>query len=234
LKISFSRIGYYVSVSTVILSVITFVVAFFTPPLSGPYCIADCFTYPYSDIGSRFPRDYYWMFPGMLLCLVYVLQIICVYELNQWPRQVIAKLGLICGSSGALILFSNYFIQVSTIPASHAAGELEGIALLSQYNPHGLFIVLEELSYILMGISFLCLSSVFYKDRLERSIRNIFIGSFALTVMAFSYYTLNYGIGREYRFELMAISINWLTLIIGGILLSIVFKRKIKSDIKTN
>jgi hypothetical protein len=34
-----------------------------------------------------------------------------------------------------------------------------------------------------------------------------------------------YGIHREYRFELATISINWLTLITTGVLLSIMFGR---------
>ena len=34
-------------------------------------------------------------------------------------------------------------------------GETDGIALLTQYNGHGIFIAMEELGYITMSISFL-------------------------------------------------------------------------------
>jgi hypothetical protein len=37
-------------------------------------------------------------------------------------------------------------------------GQAQGIALLTQYNPYGVFIVLEELGYLLMSLSFLFLA----------------------------------------------------------------------------
>ena len=40
-------------------------------------------------------------------------------------------------------------------------GETEGFALLTQYNPHGVFIALEDLGYFLMGMAFVFLGALF-------------------------------------------------------------------------
>ncbi len=37
-------------------------------------------------------------------------------------------------------------------------GEKEGISLLTQFNPHGIFIALKEVGYLLMSLSFFSLS----------------------------------------------------------------------------
>lgn len=61
--------------------------------------------------------------------------------------------------------------------------QLDGWAILTQYNPNGVFIALEELGYLLMSVALLCLVPVFEKhDRLERGIRWLFTGSFATVV----------------------------------------------------
>ena len=59
-----AKVGFYSAILTALLTVFSFVTAYLTPPLSGPFCAGGCFTYPYSDIASRFPRDYYWMYPA--------------------------------------------------------------------------------------------------------------------------------------------------------------------------
>jgi hypothetical protein len=121
-----------------------------------------------------------------------------------------------------------YFVQFSVVPISLMNGETEGITLLTQYNAHGVFIVLEELGYLLMSLSFLFMAPVFVnKNRLESAVRWVFAVSFILTVIAFTLISFNYGLDRQDRFEVAVISINWLVLIINGVLLSIVFKRKL-------
>jgi hypothetical protein len=119
-------------------------------------------------------------------------------------------------------------VQVSVIPPSLVNNEYEGLALLSQFNPHGLFIVLEELAYLLMSISFAFMATGFSGTRLQQSIRYTFIVSFVLTVLAFVYYTGTYGLRREYRFEIAAITINWTALILLSILLYFFFRTEKK------
>ena len=66
------RLGYYAAILAAVLTLGTFVLAFLTPPLSGPGCQAGCFPYPYTDIAARFPRDYLWMYPAILVSFVFV------------------------------------------------------------------------------------------------------------------------------------------------------------------
>jgi hypothetical protein len=61
--------------------------------------------------------------------------------------------------------------------------------------------------------------------QVEKAVRWLLISCFALTAISFTLYSIFYGIFREYRFEVATISINWLTLITTGILLSVVFRR---------
>ena len=56
------------------------------------------------------------------------------------------------------MLLGGYFVQFSMVPVSLMNGQSEGIALLTQYNPYGVFIVLEELGYLLMSLSFVFLA----------------------------------------------------------------------------
>jgi hypothetical membrane protein len=89
--------------------------------------------------------------------------------------------------------------------------------------------VLEELGYLLMSLSFLFMAPVFVnKNRLEAAVRWVFVISFLLTVLALTLTSINYGLDRQDRFEVAVISIDWLVLIINGVLLSIVFKRQMK------
>ena len=105
---------------------------------------------------------------------------------------------------------------------------MNGISILTQYNPHGIFIALEEIGYLIMSLALLLLVPIFSKSiKLERAIRTIFILCFAFTFSAFIIIASRYGLNREYRFEVAAITINWFTLILAGFILSVIFRRKI-------
>jgi hypothetical protein len=106
-------------------------------------------------------------------------------------------------------------------------GETDGIALITQYNDHGIFIALEELGYIMMSISFLFMVFVFTgRNSLERSLRWIFLVPFILTVITFIYFSVKFGADRSYRFEVAVITFNWLAMLAGSILTALFFKRK--------
>ncbi len=225
-NVSINRFGYYVSVITAILTVVTFGIAVCTPPLSGPFCKGDCFQYPYHDILSRFPRDYYWMYPAILLSFSYMVMMITVHRSIPAERNLFSFVASGFAIISSLILSADYFIQVSFIQPSLLAGETDGVAMMSQFNPHGIFIILEELGFVTMGISFLFLVPAFAgPTRLEKSLRLAFIISFCLTVTAFIAISAVHGIMREYRFEVVVISITWLELIIVSFLLARYFRR---------
>lgn len=223
-------LGFYAAILSAILTLVTFGIAFFTPPLSGPYCTGPCFEYPYSDIASRFPRDYFWMYPAILLFLVYFALMVCIHYYAPVEKKVFSHIGLSLALISAAVLIIDYFVQVSVIQPSLVNGETEGIALLTQFNSHGIFIALEDLGYLTMAAAFLFMAPVFSgTNRLEGAIRWIFILSFVLTIIALVIISMQFGIFREYRFEIIAISINWLALVSSAILLSILFRRAMRS-----
>lgn len=223
-------LGFYASILTAALTAVTFAIAFLTPPISGSSCTKDCIDYPYLDIVARVPRDYLWMVPAMVLTFVYFVLMVCIHHYASEDKKVFSQIGLSVALAAAAILIVDYFVQVSVIQPSLENGETDGIALLTQYNPHGLFIALEDIGYLLMAVSFLFAAPVFSgRGGVERAIRWIFITAFLLALLALIVITALYGTGRGYRFEVAVISIDWLVLIVGGALLSIVFRRALRT-----
>jgi hypothetical protein len=222
-------LGFYTAILTTAVTTVTFGIAFFTPPLSGPFCTGSCFRYPFTDIASRFPRDYLWMYLAILLALIFIVLMVCIHHYASREKKVFSQVGLSFAIISATVLIIDYFIQISVIQPSLVNGETEGIAILTQYNPHGIFIALEDIGYLMMSIAFLFMAPVFsVTNRLEGSIRWIFVAGFVLTVMSFIMLSILYGINLEYRFEVAAIAINYIVLIVSGILLSVVFKRSMR------
>ncbi|NOY36301.1 MAG: hypothetical protein GXO83_01850 [Chlorobi bacterium] len=225
-----NRFGFYTAMLTTVVTVITFGIAIFTPPLTGPFCKGSCIEYPFTEMISRFPRDYLWMYPAILLTIIFVALMVCIHNWASVEKKIFSQTGLSFAVISATILIIDYFLQISVIQPALLNGETDGIAILTQANPHGIFIALEEIGYLMMSVAFLFIALVFSKtNRLERAIRRIFIISFVLTIGSLIIITVLYGIHREYIFECAVITINWIVLIVTGILLSRVFKRAIKN-----
>lgn len=160
----------------------------------------------------------------------YLIFIVSNHFITRIEKKLFSFLSVAFALVTTIVLLIAYFVQFSVVPMSMMKGETEGIALLTQYNGHGIFIAMEDLGYITMSISFLFLSFTFsLKNRLERAIRLILISAFLLTVLSFVFYTIKFGIDRSYRFEVTTITINWLTIITIGILVSIFIKNRLKT-----
>lgn len=208
------------------LTLFTFVVAFLATPISGPFCREGCIGYPYAEIAGRFPRDYWWMFPAMGVPILYLMVVTHLFLGSPTHRRYYPLLSLLFAVMSALILVTCYYMQLAVVQPSILRGESEGIALLTQYNPHGVFIALEEAGYLLMSLSFLSLVPVFDRTKpLGLPLRGLFLSGFLLTVVALVLITLAHGVFREYYFEVAVISIDFLVLIVGGILLALHFRR---------
>ncbi len=221
------KYGARISLLTAILTLIAFVTAVCTPPLSGPFCKGDCFSYPYTDIISRFPRDYYWMIPAIVSSFSFLAMMAAVHVATPREQKHFSLTGFGFAVISAMILSTDYFIQLSFIQPVLLAGETEGIASLSQYNPHGIFIILEELGFIAMNIALFCLYPVF-RGALKpgRGLRIVLLTGFLLMIISFAAVLFAFGMNREYRFEVIIISITWLELIIAGFLLGKYFTRE--------
>lgn len=216
---------FFSALFTSVFAFISLAIAMFTPPISGPFAVHPI-KYPFPDIISRFPGDYLWMYPAILLMIIFVVLMSCIYSFASKKNRIFSQVSLSLAIISASILLINYYIQVSFIQPSLINGEKEGIAFLTQYNPHGVFIALEEIGYLLMGLALLFLVPLFsYKNKLENSVRWVFLINFTFTLGSFIIISIIYGLKREYRFEVYSILFNWLTLIVSGIILSILFKR---------
>ena len=226
-----SRFGYYSAILTTVVTIVTFGFAMIAIPISGANCPGDCVEYPYLDTLSQFPRDFLWMPLAIVLVLAYVTLMVSIHFYAPGQKRIFSQVGLSFALIAAVILVGDYYVQFSVIPMSLTNSETEGLALLIQYNPHGVFLALEEVGYLVMSLSFLFMAPVFAnRSRLESAVRWIFVIAFILVIVFLIVISITYGLDRLDRFEVVVISIDWLVLITNGILLSIVFRKQMKGD----
>lgn len=201
-----------------------------TPPRSGPFCTLEmsdvCVTYPYTAVAAYVPRDYLWMYPALLMVLLFLPLVVCIHYAAAVEKQLFSQIAVSFATIAVAALAVDYAIQLTVMQPSLLKGEVAGLSLFSQYNPHGIFIVLEDIGYLLMGVSFLFLVPVFDRSSaLVRAIRLLLLVCGLLAVGSFFLLVLLYGYDLEYRYEVAAIVIDWIALIIGGVLLTFFFRR---------
>lgn len=220
-------LGLWSAAVTALLSAAAFLIAITTaPPRSGPFCLDACIVYPYTDAVAFVPNDYLWMYPAILIAPALMLLVAAIHHEATADRKLFALIALSFAIASTAIHVTNYFIQLTVMQPSLLKGELEGLTLLSQYNPHGLFIALEDIGYLLMSATLLFVALAFSGHGLmARAIKWIFAISFGLVVVALGSLALRFGVDLEYRFEVAVIVIDWTALIIGGVLLSLFFWR---------
>ena len=217
--------GFYASITLSVMTIISFGLGITATP--GGRVL-----YPYLDTLKLFPRDYFWMVSAMVFILAYAVMMVSIHSTVPEENKIFSQIGIVFTIFSAVILLADYYIQLSVVPVSLMNNEITGITLITQYNPHGIFIVLEELGYIMMSLSFLFMAFVFHqKGRLGTSIKWIFISAFILTILAFGIISFLNGIERKDYFEVAIISITWLTLIVNGILVGIFFRKQLKAGI---
>jgi len=185
--------------------------------------------YPFPDILSYYPRDYYWMYLAIFQLFAFVIFIVANHFIANRNNKLFTSLSMSFTLISSTVLLLAYFTQFSVVPVSVMKGESEGIALITQYNEHGLFIAMEELGYITMSVALFFLAFAFSKNtRLERIIRLILFSQLGLTILTFIFYTLKFGIERSYRFEVATITINWTVLIAIGIMVGLHYRKQLK------
>ena len=226
-----NQVGFYSAVLTAVLTLVTFGFAMTAIPISGANCLENCVDYPYLDTVAQYPKDFLWMPLAIFMILAYVTLMVSIHAFSPGHKKIFSQIGLAFALMAAVILVSDYFIQFSAIPMSLVNKETEGLAMLIQYNPHGVFIALEELGYLLMSLSFLFMAPVFAAgERLKSAIRWTFIIGFVFVIISLIVISISFGVDRLDRFEVIAISVNWLVLIVNGVLLGILFKRQLNSE----
>lgn len=224
------KFGVISSWSLAVLTIITFGLAMIAIPPSGPYCVANCMDYPYADLLTYFPRDYFWMYAACVQLCVFLIFAVSFHYNAPVEKKIFSHTAVIFAIIAALTLMANYWVQIAVVPVSVMQGQTEGIALLTQYNGHGIFIALEELGFSLMTIAFFFLGqSLNSNTHLEKSLKVVLTLPVILCILAIIGYSVQYGINRDYLYEVAAITINWLAAIVTGILSGFYFRR-----LKTN
>ena len=221
-----SRFGFWFAVLMTAVTTAALALAVTTLPMSGPLCRSGCVTYPYEAVAAFVPHDYIWMYPAFFMGPIFVLLMVCIHNFAPEDKKLFSQFGLAFALMYAAVMSANYFIQIETMQPSILKGEMDGLVLFSQYNPHGIFIALEDLGYLMMSLAFFCTAWVFARgDKLGRALRNLLTISPLFAFAVYIALTLIYGKNIEYRFEVFIISFNWLTSIIMGVMLSFYFKR---------
>jgi hypothetical protein len=219
-----ARFGFWVSIATAALTVLTFALAITALPNKVEYPFTS------DEIVDQWPGDYYWMWPAMVLMVLFVALVSALHQVAPARRRVFSRLAFGLAVIAAAVLLIDYYIQATVMQVNLEKGQLDGWSILTQYNPNGVFIALEELGYILMGVVFLCLVPAFAeRTGLDRAIRWLLLISFAATVLTLILVTVWMGMDRGDVFEIIVISIVWLTLVAAGPLLAVRFHRTTSS-----
>jgi hypothetical protein len=165
------------------------------------------------------------MYPALLSAPLFVILLSGVHERAALDRKPFGRIAVAFGAMAATILTAVYFIQLRYVQPAVVRGELDGLAPWTQYNPHGVFIELEEAGYLLMGVAFLFAGLALATDSgVLRVVRRIFFLGFAFVVTTFVALSAAYGFDVEYRFEVAAISVDWTVLIAAGALLAMAYR----------
>jgi hypothetical protein len=208
---------------TVVVTAIFAVVAIATPARSGPFCGSGCIPAPYVNVTQFIPGDYLWLIPGILLAPIFVGLVACIHSYASETRKAFSRIALSFAVIYAAVIIVNYFVQFTVVIPSLQGGETQNLSLLTQYNPHGFFIALEVLAYLSMAITFLAAAPVFFRGKLEGTIRVLFVLGFVAAAAAFVGFWL---LGHDLiAVEVTVLMVDWMVLIVGGTLLSILFRR---------
>ena len=226
-RLSASRLGVWVAPSTAAVGVVSLVVSVSTPVRSGPWCNDGCVAYPYTDVAAFVPRDYLWIYPEVLLVLLFVVLAACLLHWVPPQRRLSAAVAVCFAVIGAAVLVVDYGIQLTVLQPAVLSGQTEGLSALTMYNPRGVFIALENVGYAVFGVAFVFLGGALAggSSRRERAVRWVFIVGGVLILAALVLSAAIYRAELDYRFEVMSLSITWLVLIVSGTLLTVVFGR---------
>lgn len=214
------RLDSGLAIATSIVGLLALASGVTTPPRSGPFCSTGCVDYPYTDAAAFVPRDYWWLYPQSLLIVLVLVLLVRIHAVAAPTARVFSGIAVVLSTVAAAALLADYIIQLTVLQPSLLRGETSGLSVLSMYNPHGVFIALENLGYLLLGLALLMVAAVFTRATpLERGLRWLFLTGGALAVVALPALAIAYRADLEYRYEVAAISVTWITLIVGGLLL---------------
>lgn len=218
--------GTWVATVTAVTGLVALGIAVTTTPRAGPFCPSECLTYPYAEAAALVPRDFLWMYPATVMLLAFMVLTMVVHADTVADRRLATMIASAFTLLAAGTLVADYAIQLAVVQPSLLAGESDGVALISQYNPHGVFIALENVGYVALAVAFLFLSRAFWRPAwLDRVLRWLLISGGVLTLVALVGMSWWFGMDLGYRFEVVAIGITWIVVIAAAVVLAVRFRR---------
>ncbi|HKF48128.1 MAG TPA: hypothetical protein VKB38_12275 [Terracidiphilus sp.] len=218
-----ARIGAPVAFALAALTAVGFTIGVLTPPHSGPWCTGDCISYPYADAARFFPRDYWWMIPGILLPPLFMVMAVCVHFCAPERTRPLSLLGVCFATIAAALVSVAYFMQLVIVQPGLERHEFE--AMFTMYNPHGLFTALEQMGHLMLAASFFFVSRAVPRESLAAVIGCWSMSTAALIAfVAFVGMAIGYGPEMGTPFEAAIITVDWIALVVAGIALGLWFK----------
>ena len=98
------KFGLYSSLSLVIMTIITWSFAMIAVPPAGPYCPGDCMSYPFLDILSYYPRDYYWMYLAVFQLFAYLLFIVSIHFIASIEKKLFSFVSVAFSLISSIVL----------------------------------------------------------------------------------------------------------------------------------
>jgi len=168
------------------------------------------------------------MYPALLTAPLFAMMLNGIHDRIAEDRTRFSRVAMAFSLMAATLLTADYFIQLRVIQPAVRKGELDGLAPLTQYNPHGVFIALEEAGYLLLAVAFLFAGlAIPTRNRLHRFIKWVFGVGFTAVVVLFVGLSMAYGFDVEYRFEVAAITVDWTVLIVTAIPIALVHRQQL-------
>ena len=215
------RFVLWAAVVTALAAALALGIGVLTPPHGGVLCTSDCVQPPYTDVAGIIVAESVWIYPALVMVLGFVALSAALYEVTPAHRRPAALAGMAFAVLSAGILVADYGVHLMAVVPSVARGEGSAVALFSMYNPHGLFIALENAGYFLMGLAFLGIGGAAGgQRRLARAIRWTFLGAGVLLVAGLPLFGMLFGADLDVRYEVFAISVAYVGLILGGTMIA--------------
>ncbi|HEX8940942.1 MAG TPA: hypothetical protein VF763_12350 [Candidatus Limnocylindrales bacterium] len=221
------RLGSWAAFLVALSAAVALAVGVTTPPRSGAFCTADCVTYPYTDVAAFVPGDYLWMYPALLVTGLLAVLTACLAVVVPNGRRALGLGATALAVVAAASLAIDYAVQLAAVQPSLLHGETAGLSLLSMYNPHGVFIAIEDLGYFTMGLAFLAAAAALpRRSGLERAVVALLALGGALLVGLLLVLAPLLGADLGYQYEVLAMAVGWGTLIVAGPLLGVALRRE--------
>lgn len=207
------------------LAAVSFIAGVITPVPGGGMCTGSCVAWPFDDwalVRDFVPVSFYWMLPAMAMLITLVAFVASLGAPQRQTARLPTTLAMGFTVMGAGILVADYGIQLAVVWPSLVHGQGESVAALSLFNPHGLFVALEDIGYWILGFGFLGIAAALPSEtRTERWARWLFRLGGLVAVSVLPAVALALGPDLGFVYEILVITVVYLTLVSAGACLAV-------------